>query len=138
MRSTKQPSPHILTEVERVRQRFERWRRTRKKRCRIPEQLWRAAVAVAASYGVNPTARTLGLDYYELKKRLNAGPGGTAVEKQEMTGRFVEVVSATPMFHRECVVELESPRGTKMRLHLKGVGAPDGALLRSLFWGGES
>jgi hypothetical protein len=70
MRSTKQPSPQILTQVERVRQRFERWRRRRKKRSRIPEQLWRAAVAVAASYGVNPTARALGLDYYELKKRL--------------------------------------------------------------------
>ena len=136
MKSRKQPSPIVLTEVERVRQRFEHWRRTREKRSRIPERLWNAAVAVAGSYGVNSTARALGLDYYELKKRLDSGPGATVVEKQGME-TFVEVVPAAAAFQPECVVELESARGTKMRIHLKGVGAPDGALLRSLFWGGE-
>ena len=136
MKSRKQPSPIILTQVERVRKRFEHWRRTRKKRSRIPEQLWNAAVAVAESYGVNPTARALGLDYYELKKRLDSGPGAAVVEKQGIK-TFVEVVPAPSALHPECVVELESAKGTKMRIHLKGVGAPDGALLRSLFWGGE-
>lgn len=136
MRSTQQPSPIILTQVERVRQRFERWRRTRKKRSRIPEPLWNAAVAVAESYGVNPTARSLGLDYYELKKRLNSGPGVTTTPKEPI-GSFVEVVPS-PALHPECVVELESAGGTKMRIHLKGVASPDEAWLRSLFWGGES
>jgi hypothetical protein len=134
MRSTKQPSPQMLTQVERVRQRFERWRRTRKKRSRIPEQLWHAAVGVAASYGVNPTARTLGLDYYELKKRLESGGDASAVE-QVAVGRFVELVSPVTTVGAECLVELERAGGTKMRIHLQG--APDVGLLRELFWGGE-
>lgn len=136
MKSTKQPSPRIVIQVERVQQRFERWRRTRKKRCRIPKQLWNAAVVVAESYGINRTARALGLDYYELKKRLDAGPRATVTTKEPI-GSFVEVVSASPVLHPGCVVELESGRGTKMRIHLKGVAAPDVAWLRSLFWEGE-
>ena len=95
MPTKQQPSRLILTQVERVRRRFERWRRTRKKRSPIPERLWQAAVQVAGSYGVNKTARALGLDYYELRKRLDAGISATPVEK-ELMGSFVELVAATP------------------------------------------
>jgi len=134
MRSTKQPSRHLLTQVERVRQRFERWRRTRKKRSPIPARLWHAAVEVAASYGVNQTARALGLDYNELKKRLELGGDAVAVE-QGAVGRFVELVSTSATVGPGCLVELERAGGTKMRIHLQE--APDVALLRGLFWGGE-
>ena len=135
MMSTKQPpSRQLITQVERVRQRLERWRRTRKKRTRIPEQLWQESVEVARGYGVNQTARALRLDYYGLKQRLDAGFAGTAVE-QEPVASFVELVGASPVVVSECLVEVESASGTKMRIHLKG--SPDVALLRSLFWGGE-
>jgi hypothetical protein len=134
MRSTKPPSRQLITQVERVRQRLERWRRTRKKRTRIPEQLWQESVEVARSNGVNQTARALGLDYYGLKRRLDAGLAGSAVE-QEPVASFVELVGASPAVVSECLVEVESASGTKMRIHLKG--APDVALLRSLLWGGE-
>ncbi len=133
MMSKQQLSP-IRTEVERVRQRFERWRRTRKKRSPTPERLWRAAVQVAGSYGVNKTARALGLDYYELKKRLQVAPGAQAAEEGAI-GRFVEVVAALPAVNGECVVEVESAGGTKMRVHLKG--RPEATWVRSLLFGGE-
>ena len=77
---------------------------------------------------------TLGLDYYGLKRRLDAGFAATAVE-QEPVASFVELVGASPVVVPECLVEVESASGTKMRIHLKG--PPDVALLRSLFWGGE-
>ena len=38
----------------------------------------------------------------------------------------------------ECVLELEDPGGAKMRVHLKGVQAPDLAALSRSFWGDES
>ena len=134
MRSTKPPTRKLITQVERVRQRLERWRRTRKKRSRIPEQLWQESAEVARSYGVNQTARALGLDYYGLKQRLDAGFAGSAVE-QEPVASFVELVGAAPAVVPECLVEVESASGTKMRIHLKG--APDVAWLRGLFFGGE-
>ena len=133
MMSKPQPSHPIPTEVERVRRRFERWRRTRKQRSRIPEGLWHAAVQVAGSYGVNKTARALGLDYYELRKRLDAGVSARGVEKEPI-GSFVELVAAAPTVDGECVVEVESAGGTKMRVHLRGT--PDVAWLRGLLLGG--
>lgn len=68
-----------LSRLRGVQRRFEQWRRERKGRARIPEALWRAAVTMAEIYGVNRTATALRLDYYTLKKRLeakaNAGRG---------------------------------------------------------------
>ena len=60
--------------LEGLRQRFERWRRTRKARSRIPEALWAAAVKMAGTFGLHRTARALRLDYYALKKRVERQP----------------------------------------------------------------
>ena len=56
--------------LEGVRQRFERWRRTREVGSRIPEALWAAAVKLAGVYGIHRTAKTLRVNYYALKKRV--------------------------------------------------------------------
>jgi len=67
--------------LERIRRRLERWRRTRRGRDRIPEELWGLAVAAVGTYGLNKTARALGLDYYSLKRRVESAaddPGGPA------------------------------------------------------------
>ncbi len=56
--------------LEGVRRRFERWRRTRKVRSRIPEPLWASAVKMAGTYGIHRTAKALRLNYYALKKRV--------------------------------------------------------------------
>ena len=61
--------------VERLRKRFERWRRTRKPRTRIPESLWAAAVEIAGFYGLHRTARAIPVEYYSLKKRLEQRSG---------------------------------------------------------------
>lgn len=133
--STKhKPSRPIPLEVERVRRRFERWRRTRTKKTRVPERLWQAAVAVAGSCGASRTAQTLGLDYYELRKRLGDDTGATAVEGAGI-GSFVEVVRSVPAVDEACVVEVESGEGSKLRVHLKG--RPEAGWLRSLLFGRE-
>jgi len=61
--------------LERVRQRFARWRQDSEPRARIPERLWVAAVERARECGLNKTARTLHLDYYSLKSRIETGDG---------------------------------------------------------------
>ena len=55
-----------------VRRRFEDWRQSRTPGTRIPDSLWEAAAKMARSYGVNRTAKALGLDYYTLKERAEA------------------------------------------------------------------
>jgi hypothetical protein len=122
----------VPARLEGLRLRFDRWRRTRKGRSRIPETLWTSAVRAAGKYGLNPTAQALRLDYYGLKKRVEAAgnpPDCGAV------ATFVELAPPAGGSARECILELEDPGGAKMRVHLKGVDAPDLAALSQSFWG---
>ena len=116
--------------------RFERWRRTHKGRGRIPESLWIAAVKAAGRYGLAKTARVLGLDYSALKKRVAAADSGSIPDRGTVA-RFVELAPPASGDSRECVLELEDAGGAKMRVHLKGVEAPDLAALSRSFWGVE-
>ena len=124
----------ISGSLEQVRQRFERWRKTRKRCSSIPDALWAAAVEIAREYGVNKTARALGLDYYSLKRRLESGthPGLYAPKGG---ASFIELVTPVGNSSPECIVELEHPGGAKMKIHLKGKVEPDLVALTGLFWG---
>ena len=135
--------------LDNLRQRFERWRRTRKVRSRIPEPLWAAAVKSAAKYGIHRTAKALRVDYYALKKRAEqkAAIAGTrrktavtaSKTPAEIAGaRFLELPAPVWPGCGECTLELEGPAGAKMRVHLKGVEAPDLAALARSFWQVES
>ena len=122
--------------LEKLRRRFEKWRRTRKAGSRIPEPLWNAAVKVAGVYGLHRTAKTISVNYYALKKRT---------EKEVLVGvsdsgpaAFVELTSPVGAGCCECVLELYGADGAKMRIHLKGVAAPDLAALSRSFWQVES
>ena len=122
--------------LERIRRRFDGWRRTRQGRSRIPAGLWAAAVKAAGRYGVCRTARALGLDYYSLKKRCEV----TALHSTSEAGGkadFIELIPATSVGSAECLLELEDPRGAKMRVQLKGGPVPDLAALSRSFWSVE-
>jgi len=128
----------IPARLESTRRRFERWRRTRKVGSRIPESLWAAAVKLADACGVHPTAKTLGLDYYALKKRLReASASRPAMTASANAPTFVELASPAQMGMAECILELEDARGAKMRIQIKGVEAPDLAALSRSLWGIE-
>ena len=120
-----------------TRRRFEGWRRTRKGRSRIPETLWASAVKAAGKCGLHRTAKALGLDYYSLKKRVE-GAASRGVSEGEASATFVELAPPGPTCSPECILELEDPRGAKMRIHLKGAEAPDLAALSRSFWGIEA
>jgi hypothetical protein len=129
-----------------LRRRFERWRRTRKVRTRIPEPLWAAAVKLAGRYGIHRTAKALRVDYYALKKRVeqNAVIAGAqqdsaaTASKMAAEGEFLELPAAAWPGAGECRLELEDADGAKLRVHLKGFAAPDLAALSRSFWQSES
>ncbi len=131
--------------LENLRQRFERWRRTRKVQSRIPEPLWAAAVTAAGKYGIHRTAKALRVDYYALKKRVeqNAALAGTQQEPAATAGKaaaeatFLELPAAAWPGAGECTLELEDAGGAKLRVHLKGFATPDLAALSRSFWQSE-
>ncbi len=132
--------------LEGVRKRFERWRQGCQPRTRIPEPLWGLAVEMAGAYGVHRTARTLRINYYALKDRLEQrgaaaeitpAPGGTAGSSASApppaAATFLEVASPQRSSACECTLELEDG-GAKLRLHLRSVAARDLALLSRSLW----
>ena len=127
--STKQSSI-IPAQIYQLQKLLDAWRKARKRRSRIPGRLWDSAVQVAGQCGLNRTARALHLNYYDLKKRIdiihvNQGPAPSFIELNPSA-----VSGSTP----ECIIELETRNGEKMRVQMKGMGVPDLNALSQVFW----
>jgi hypothetical protein len=120
--------------LERLRRRFERWRGTHKARSRISEPLWASAVKMAGTYGLNRTARTLRLDYYVLKKRMQQMGIAIADLSENGATTFLELTPSLSASPCECTLDLENASGAKMRVQLKSITMPDLAALSRSFW----
>jgi hypothetical protein len=117
---------------EGIQQRFERWRRTRKRCSRIPEDLWSSALEMAREQGLNRTARELRLNYYALKKRLVSVGGPPCEAPSKAT--FVELLPQGTSGLSVCTIEMENAQGGKMKIQLQSPGAPDLSVLSNNFW----
>ena len=130
------PSPKVPGPLSLARRQFEQWRTRQHGRKRLPLELWARAVTLAHAYGLNRTARVLGLRHDSLKKHLEtvasdaSDPGKT--EFLELLPRPMKPSSM------ECVIELEDAGGVKTRMQVKGVGLPDLVSLARLFRDGRA
>jgi hypothetical protein len=120
------------SQLERVQQRFELWRKTRKRCSPIPEMLWASAVELAREHGLHRTARALRLNYYSLKERLPSVEGTSCRSQKKAT--FVELLPPGASGLSACTIEMENAQGGKMKIHLQGLGTPDLAVLGNSFW----
>jgi hypothetical protein len=116
--------------------------------------LWGLAVQAVSTYGLNRTARALGLDYYSLKQRVAAagepsgrpakqrGPKASPVARPvEVAPRFVELASGVAELvpagssgAPACVLEFERASGAKLRVQLQSVAVADLVALGRSFW----
>ena len=138
----------LPSRLEAGRRRFERWRRTREGRSRIPNPLWNSAVKLSATYGIHRTAKTLRLNPDSLKKRVASTNGNDSrgqkkhrqkAVRQEPATAFVELVPTEGACPPEYILELENPRGAKMRVHLTGRQISEVvSAVREVFFGAES
>ena len=119
------------TAIEKVKQRFETWREVRKKRTRIPEELWQAAVELTSDYTPNKISQTLHVNYSVLKERI------VSMKTAELgvEGDFVEVDLDRRMSTEEWVFELEDGKGAKMRMRMKGGAGVDIIEIAKVLWG---
>ena len=129
-------------DVEQVRRRWAEWRSTHAVRSRLPEELWAAAVELVQRDGIDATARALDVDKPSLRKwagRLNPARSQPARRKSQPKQKandlpaFVELLASGSGTARSCMVEVESPRGAKLRLELKGIQASELAELIRVF-----
>ena len=116
-------------ELDQVRFAFDRWRRQRGGKGRIPERLWDLATCAARTNGVGLVSRELGVDFTRLKERVAKGgcepmavapfPGdgfidlglvSSAAEHQPSTG---------------CLVEIQKENGTLLRVRMDFVSGTE-------------
>lgn len=118
--------------LQQARRRIARWRATRTHRgAPMPATLWAAATALARQHGLYTTARTLRIDYGSLKKRLDPVRPGRAPSPA-----FVELpTAARPTGLGPCVIDLDAPRGRRLRIEVTGVTMADLVTLAQVTWG---
>lgn len=120
--------PEALIQMQ---QQLEQWRGTQPPRSKLPESIWQSAADVARQYGVYATAKALRLDYAGLKKRAlgSAAPRRKPARSNPAQPAFLELIARPGAKVEDCVVELESSRGAKMRVQWKASTPPDWSTL---------
>ena len=125
-RKGRKPVAESIVQMQRE---LEEYRRSRPRRAKLPESIWEAATALARQHGLYAVTQALRLDYMGLKKRLGGVPSQRPANSKPV---FVELIAPPPAKREECVIEFESIRGDKMRIHWPASTAPDWtALLRA-------
>lgn len=131
-----------LEGIEDVQGRLAQWRQGRVAGQAMPDELWSAAAELAARHSVYAVARSLGLEFSKLKKRveqrqaeLSKSPEGrhpkrsAAVRTGNGASGFLELDASElfgePAGPTEAVVEMLAPDGARMRISLRGRAAVD-------------
>jgi hypothetical protein len=73
----------------------------------------------------------LGLNYYDLKKRIDA-----CAIAPSSAPTFIELSPAVVESTPECIIECENQNGDKMRIQINGWNAPDLNAIAAAFWRG--
>ena len=131
-------------DVEHLRRRFEEFRRTHPVRSRLPEEVWAAAAKLARRDGIEAVSLALDVDRPSLRKwtnrfepRTEAKPRKPRRQRQPRrepaAPAFVELLAGNTGATASCLVEVESPRGAKLRLELKAIPTGDLAELIRTF-----
>ena len=123
--------------IEQVEEQFRTWRRTRAKRCAIPDELWQAAESLYPEYSIYHISKALGLNYTDLKHRIVQKPS-TAMPATVTEAGFIELGLSDSMQPAECLVEMQDLTGAKMRMHFKGTIGLDLLELGKVFWSKKS
>jgi len=122
-----------IQQLEQIKKRFINWRRTRKAKNPIPKRLWNSAAKIAMQCGLSRTAKALRLNYYDLKKRIDVRINA----QSPLAPAFIELSPAAAGSTSECFIECENKNGSKMRIQIKGMNAPDLNAISAAFWRSE-
>jgi len=114
-------------ELRQVHGRFEQWRQQNgQRRIKIPELLWEAAANLVQTHGVNRVAKTLRLDYNQLKERSGKKTGPKRFP-------FVELMMPAGGVTQGKVIELINREGSRMIVRLNDNSGQELASLAELF-----
>jgi len=109
-------SENVTPDLTQLCQRLEEWHQQGSGCRRIPEHLWKEALALVRTEGISRVSRILRLHYHRLKDRSK---GALVPTVPEAPPAFVELPLAYSLAEgRECLVEMTHCSGARMRIHL--------------------
>ena len=113
-------------ELDQVRFAFDRWRRQRGGKGRIPERLWDLATSAARTNRVGLVSREVGLDFTRLKERVAKGGCEPMADVPIPGDGFIDLGLVSPAAEQQpstgCLVEIQKENGTLLRVRI-GDGA---------------
>ena len=108
--------------IAQLQRQLDQIRSTQRRGKKLPDSVWQTAVELAREHGVYSVAHPLRLDYMGLKRRL----GGVSHRRgKARKPAFVELIAPPSAMPRECLIEFESLRGSKVRIQWKAAAPPD-------------
>jgi len=105
-------------ELKKLELRLKSWRRDHSAPTPIPFEIWRHAAELASVIGVATVAKTLRLDHSRPKKLSLDSGVNSAPALRSAPPTFVELRPMVMDGIGQCIVEVESPRGSKMTIQL--------------------
>jgi hypothetical protein len=108
--------PASNQDLEHVCEQFESWRRNRRKKERIPDYLWDAAVKLAGRYRLSIISSVLRVNYSDLRNRIYSEPTSSSVN----TCSFVEVDVTGKNGSYPYTIDLEDRFGSRMKISCSG------------------
>ena len=120
-------------ELNKVKSAFETWRANKDKGSRIPQSLWKEAIALYPEFSVSKISTTLSLSYTDLKKRAENKVGTYPSKPTDPAFMELNFSSPSPSIS-ECVVEMEDGSGSKMKMCFRGKTDFDLLELGKSFW----
>jgi transposase-like protein len=120
----KEQTAHYRDDLEQLRQRFTEWRKTHTLRSKFPEELKLAAAQLVQHNGIETVVQALKVDKPSLEKwTARLQQQRSPIRKANVEPTFVELFASAPPHKAagSCLIEVESRRGSKLKLELNGV-----------------
>jgi len=113
------------------------WRKTRRHRSHIPEDLWQSAINLCEDQSIYEISKALHLSYTKLKERVSVQKAPGLANPSPYPG-FVELDLGKLVPPPEYSIEMEEKNGGKMRVQIKGESGLDLLELVRAFWAKRS
>ena len=145
----KRSSQSLPLEVDQLKRRVQDWRQTKKSATApMPGEMWDLAIQLAKSHGVSRVAQATGLDYGWLRKKVVESKAKSSVATPIFLElpRAMEVAEPRPQESKQDVeagchlgsgsmIDLSTPDGARMRIHLEAGRDLDAAGIVAAFLG---
>lgn len=145
----KRTSQSLPLEVDHLKLRVQNWRRAKKSATApMPGEMWELAIQLAKSHGVSRIAQATGLDYGWLRKKVVDADAKSSVATPIFLElpKAMEVAKPRPQASKQDVeagchlgsgsmIDLSTPDGARMRIHLEAGRDLDAAGIVAAFLG---